>query len=72
MPEDFPGGAGVQAERLGVGEGFDGDGDVYSAEQLVDQFDLLPVSRVWCLRRGRCGPSRPAAVARSPAPWRSR
>ena len=32
VPEDFPGGAGVQAERLGVGEGFAGDGDVYSAE----------------------------------------
>src|SRR5664279_5251440 len=32
VPEDFPGGAGAQAERLGVGEGFAGDGDVYSAE----------------------------------------
>jgi len=42
VPEYFPGGACVQTKRLGVGESFSGDGDVHPAEQLVDEFDLLP------------------------------
>ena len=44
MPEHFPGRTGVQAERLGVGEGFRGDRDVHPAEQLVDELDLLPLA----------------------------
>jgi len=41
VAQHFPGPPGVEPHGLREGEGFRGDGDVYSAEQLVDQFHLL-------------------------------
>ena len=42
--QDLPGGGGVEVEGFGEGECFGGGGDVHPAQQLVDEFDLLPVA----------------------------
>src|SRR6185437_361014 len=42
VPKHFPGLTGVQAERLGVGKRLRGDRDMHPAQQLIDEFDLLP------------------------------